>query len=96
MYSHTDHSSLAPEQLLRALLLQALYQIRSERLLLEQLDYNLLPNWFLGLSMDAAVWNHSTFTNNRERLIGSNIARVSFGQVTAQARAARLLFRIIS
>ena len=77
MYSHTGRPSIAPEQLLRALLLQVLYSIRSERLLVEQLDYNLLFRWFVGLSMDEAMWDHSTFTKNRERLIGSDIARSS-------------------
>ena len=80
MYSHTGRPSIAPEQLLRALLLQVLYSIRSERLLVEQLDYNLLFRWFVGLSMDDAVWDHSTFTKNRERLIGSDIAREFFAR----------------
>ena len=61
MYSHTGRPSIAPEQILRALLLQVLYSIRSERMLVEQLDYNLLFRWFVGLSMDNTVWNHSTF-----------------------------------
>ena len=91
MYSHTGRPSIAPEQLLRALLLQVLYSIRSERLLVEQLDYNLLFRWFVGLSMDERVWDHSTFTKNRERLIGSDIARAFFGQVLGQAREGRLL-----
>ena len=91
MYSHTGRPSIAPEQLLRALLLQVLYSIRSERLLVEQLDYNLLFRWFVGLSMDDPVWDHSTFTKNRERLIGSDIARAFFGQVLGQAREGRLL-----
>ena len=59
MYSHTGRPSVAPEQLLRALLLQVLYSIRSERMLIEQLDYNLLFRWFVGLTMDDRVWNHS-------------------------------------
>ena len=91
MYSHTGRPSIAPEQLLRALPLQMLYSIRSERLLVEQLDYNLLFRWFVGLSMDDAVWDHSTFTKNRERLIGSEIARAFLAQVIFQAREARLL-----
>ena len=77
--------------MLRALLLQVLYSIRSERLLVEQLDYNLLFRWFVGLSMDDPVWDHSTFTKNRERLIGSDIARAFFGQVLGQAREGQLL-----
>lgn len=91
MYSHTGRPSIAPEQLLRALLVQVLYSIRSERLLVEQLDYNLLFRWFVGLSMDDAVWDHSTFTKNRERLIGSDIAREFFAKILVQARDARLL-----
>ena len=91
MYSHTGRPSIAPEQLLRSLLLQVLYSIRSERLLVEQLDYNLLFRWFVGLSMDDPVWEHSTFTKNREWLIGSDIARAFFGQVLGQAREGRLL-----
>lgn len=91
MYSHTGRPSIAPEQLLRALLVQVLYSIRSERLLVEQLDYNLLFRWFVGLSMDDAVWDHSTFTKNRERLIGSDIAREFFAKILVQAREARLL-----
>ena len=91
MYSPTGRPSIAPEQLLRALLLQVLYSIRSERLLVEQLDYNLLLRLFVGLSMDDPVWEHSTFTKNRERLIGSDIARAFFGQVLGQAREGRLL-----
>ncbi len=66
--------SIPPEKLLRALLLQALYTIRSERLLMEQLDYNLLFRWFVGLSMDDKVWNHSVFSKNRERFLGSDLA----------------------
>ena len=70
LYSHTGRPSIAPEQLLRALLLQVLYTVRSERLLMEQLDYNLLFRWFVGLNMDDAVWDASTFSKNRERLLG--------------------------
>ena len=69
MYSHNGRPSIAPEQLLRALLLQILYSIRSERMLVEQLDYNLLFRWFVGMSMDDKVWDHSTFSKNRDRLI---------------------------
>ena len=91
MYSHTGRPSIAPEQLLRALLVQVLYSIRSERLLVEELDYDLLFRWFVGLSMDDPMWDHSTFTKNRERLIGSDIAREFFGKILVQARDARLL-----
>ena len=91
MYSHTRRPSIAPEQLLRALLLQMLYSIRSDRHLVEQLDYNLLFRWFVGLSMDDTVWDHSTFPKNRERLIGSEIARAFLAEVIVQAREAQLL-----
>jgi len=67
--------SVAPERLVRALVLQVLYSIRSERLLCEQLDYNLLFRWFVGLSMDDRIWDHSTFTKNRNRLIEAGVAR---------------------
>ena len=69
VYIHFGRPSVPPEQLLRALLLQALYTIRSERQLMEQLDYNLLFRWFVGLSMDDAVWSPTTFTKNRDRLL---------------------------
>jgi transposase len=69
LYSHTGRPSIAPEKLLCALLLQVLYTIRSERLLMEQLDYNLLFRWFVGLNMDAPIWDPSTFSKNRERLL---------------------------
>ncbi len=87
MYSDTGRPSIAPEKLLRALLLQIFYSVRSERLLMEQLDYNLLFRWFVGLSMDEAVWDHSTFSKNRDRLLESDIARGFFEQVLAQADA---------
>jgi transposase len=91
MYFDTGRRSVAPEKLLRALLLQILYSVRSERLLIEQLDYNLLFRWFVGLSMDDAVWDHSTFSKNRDRLLGSEVAAVFFERVLAQAKAAKLL-----
>ena len=68
LYSHEGRPSIPPEQLLSALLLQALYGIRSERQLMEQVDYNLLFRWFVGLSPDDRVWDSTTFTKNRERL----------------------------
>ena len=74
MYSRTGRPSIAPERLLRALLLQVLYTIRSERMLIEQLDYNMLFRWFVGLSMDDVVWDHSTFTKNRDRFLESYLA----------------------
>ena len=78
MYSHTGRPSIPPEQLLRALLLQILYSIRSERMLVEQLEYNLLFCWFVGLSMEDEVWNHSTFSKNRDRLIAHDVATKFF------------------
>ncbi len=77
MYSSIGRPSIPPEKLIRALLLQVLYSIRSERLLMEQLDYNMLFRWFVGLSMDDEVWDHSTFSKNRDRLIGSEVATSS-------------------
>ena len=78
MYSDTGRRSIPPEKLLRsALLQQILYSIRSERMLCEQLDYNLLFRWFsLRLSMDEPVWDHSTFSKNRDRLLSRNCARI--------------------
>jgi hypothetical protein len=77
--------------LLRALLLQVLYTIRSERQLMEQLDYNILYRWFVGLDMDDAVWDVTVFTKNRERLLKSEVADGFFDQVLEQARARQLL-----
>jgi transposase len=91
MYSRVGRPSIAPERLLRALLLQVLYTIRSERLLMEQLDYNLLFRWFVGLSMDDAVWDHSTFTKNRDRFLASDLAEAFFTQVVSLADGAGLL-----
>src|SRR5437899_9707822 len=91
MYSDIGRPSIAPEKLLRALLLQVLYTVRSERLLMEQLDYNLLFRWFVGLNMDDAVWDPTVFTKNRERLLAGDIAQAFFTQVLAQARQRNLL-----
>jgi transposase len=91
MYAHGGRPSIPPEKLLRALLLQLLYTVRSERQLMEQLDYNLLFRWFVGLSMDDPVWDVRVFTKNRERLLGAEIARSFFNQVVTQARAHGLL-----
>jgi transposase len=86
LYSHTGRPSIPPERLLRALLLQVLYSIRSERMLMEQLDYNLLFRWFVGLSMDDPIWDPTTFSKNRDRLLSGEIAQLFFEQVLAQAR----------
>ena len=91
IYAKTGRRSVPPVQLLRALLLQALYTVRSERLLVEQLEYNLLFRWFVGLAMDDAVWTPTTFTKNRDRLLAGDIARQFFDAVLKQARARRVL-----
>jgi transposase len=91
LYSQTGRPSIAPERLIRALLLQVLYSIRSERLLVEQLEYNLLFRWFVGLSVDEPVWDHSTFSKNRDRLLEADIARELFEAIVEQARMADLL-----
>jgi len=90
IYASEGRPSIAPERLLRALLIQVLYSIRSERLLCEQLDYNLLFRWFVGLSADEPVWNHSTFSKNRDRLLEADIARVFFAEIYRQAQDAGL------
>ncbi len=91
LYSDIGRPSIPPEQLLRALVLQVLYSIRSERLLMEQLDYNLLFRWFVGLSMDDAIWDHSTFSKNRDRLLAGDIAGAFFDEVLSEAKMRRLL-----
>ncbi len=91
LYSATGRPSIAPEKLLRALLLQILYTVRSERLLMEQLQYNLLFRWFVGLNMDEPVWVATVFTKNRDRLLEGEIAGLFFSGVLAQGRAADLL-----
>jgi len=91
MYSRVGRPSIPPEKLLRALLLQVLYSIRSERLLMEQLDYNLLFRWFVGLSMDDPVWDHSVFSKNRDRLLESDVSAAFFDSVCGQARQEGLL-----
>ena len=80
-YSHTGRPSIPPEQLLRALLVQILFTIRSERQLVEQLDYNLLFRWFVGLGMDDAVWDRTVFSINRDRLLDTDVARQFFRRV---------------
>jgi transposase len=87
LYSTTGRPSIPPERLLRALLLQYLYGVRSERLLMEQLDYNLLFRWFVGLGVDDRVWDATTFTKNRERLLNGDLAVQFLESVVAAARA---------
>ncbi len=91
LYATTGRPSIAPEKLLRALLLQALYSVRSERMLMEQLNYNLLFRWFVGLNMDDSVWDVTVFTKNRERLLDGDIAEAFFQAVLQQARERNLL-----
>jgi transposase len=91
MYSDIGRPSIAPEKLLRALLLQIFYTIRSERMLMEQLNYNLLFRWFVGLNMDDAVWDPTVFTKNRDRMLKSDVARLFFQAVVEQARLMGLL-----
>src|ERR1700741_467591 len=86
LYAATGRPSIAPEYILRAVLLQVFYSIRSERLLVEQIDYNLLFRWFVGLGMDDAVWNHAVFSKNRDRLLSSAVAQQFFSEVNRQAK----------
>src|SRR5438445_7712758 len=90
LYSKVGRPSIPPERLMRASLLQYLYGIRSERLLMEQLDYNLLFRWFVGLEMDDPVWDASSFSKNRERLLSGDIGRRFLEETVAQARDAGL------
>lgn len=91
MYSDTGRPSIPPERLLRALLIQVLYTVRSERLLMEQLNYNLLFRWFVGLNMDDAVWVPTVFSKNRDRLLAGDVAARFFNEVVEEARQAGLL-----
>jgi transposase len=91
MYSDMGRPSIPPEQLLRALLLQSLYTIRSERLLMEEIDYSILFRWFIGLSMDDEIWSPTTFSKNRDRLLEGDVAAAFFDAVVDQARQAGLL-----
>ena len=86
LYSASGRPSIAPEYILRALLLQAFYSVRSERQLVEQIDYNLLFRWFVGLGMDDAVWNHAVFSKNRDRLLTSEVVQQFFAAVNRQAK----------
>src|SRR5215472_17013625 len=91
MYAQVGRPSIAPEKLLRALLLQVLYTVRSERVLMEQLNYNLLFRWFVGMNIDDPVWDVTVFTKNRERLLAAGVANILFAEVLAQARSRALL-----
>jgi transposase len=86
MYSTTGRPSIPPEKLLRAQLIQMLYSIRSERLLMEEIDYSVLFRWFVGMNMDEEVWDATTFTKNRDRLLDADVAREFLAQVVNQAQ----------
>src|SRR5512138_2992490 len=86
MYATTGRSSIPPEKLLKAQLLMILYSIRSNRQLVEQIHYNFLFRWFLGMSLDEKVWDHSSFSTNQDRLIGSEVAAEFLSLVLAQAK----------
>jgi transposase len=86
LYSERGRPSIAPERLLRALMLQIFYSVRSERMLMEQLDYNLLFRWFVGMEMDEEVWDHAVFSKNRERLLNQEIAQAFFARVLKLAK----------
>src|SRR5213594_4025686 len=91
MYSEIGRPSIAPEKLLRALLIQIFYTIRSERMLMEQLNYNLLFRWFVGLNLDEEVWDVTVFTKNRERLLKADVARRFFQLVVKEAQTLDLM-----
>jgi len=91
VYARRGRDSIPPERLLRTSLLQILFSIRSERQLVEQIDFNLLYRWFVGLTMDAAVWDHTTFSANRERLLNERISRLFFERVLGLAEWKKLL-----
>ena len=93
MYATTGRSSIPPEKLLKAQLLMILYSIRSNRQLVEQIHYNFLFRWFLGMSLDEKVWDHSSFSQNNDRLIGSEVAAEFLSRILAQAERKRLLSR---
>src|SRR5438552_6677688 len=86
LYSDVGRPSIAPERLLRSLLLQIFYSVRSERMLMEQLQYNLLFRWFVEMEMDETVWNHAVFSKNRERLLNEEIAESFFQRVLERAK----------
>src|ERR1700716_3376400 len=91
LYAPIGRPSIPPEKLLRAMLLQAFYSIRSERQLMERLEYDLLFRWFVGIGVDAAVWDHSVFSKNRDRLLEGDIAAKFLAAVLAQPRVKKLL-----
>src|SRR3954449_10297941 len=90
MYAKTGRPSIAPEKLLRAQLIQMLYSVRSERLLMEEIDYSLLFRWFVGMNLDEPVWDVTVFTKNRDRLLDGDVAREFLGEVVRQAQEKKL------
>src|SRR5581483_6761017 len=91
VYSHMGRPSIAPELLLRATLLQAFFSVRSERMLMEQINYNLLFRWFVGLPMDAEVWHPTVFTHNRDRLMEADVAHEFLAALLALPQVTKLL-----
>src|SRR5712692_1349260 len=90
MYAKTGRPSIPPEKLLRAQLIQMLYTVRSERLLMEEIDYSMLFRWFAGMNLDEPVWDVTVFTKNRDRLLEGDVAREFLGEVLHQAREKNL------
>src|SRR6202521_834502 len=90
MYSKTGRPSIPPEKLLRAQLIQMLYSVRSERLLMEEIDYSVLFRWFVGMNLDEPVWDVTVFTKNRDRLLGGDVAREFLCEVVKQAQEKNL------
>jgi transposase len=91
MYAGCGRPSIPPEKLLRAQLLQMLYSVRSERLLMEEIDYSILYRWFVGLNLDEVVWDATTFTKNRDRLLEGSVAKEFLARVVEPARGAGLV-----
>src|SRR5437867_2469160 len=90
MYASTGRHSIPPEKLLRAQLIQMLYSVRSERLLMEEIDYSLLFRWFVGMNLDEPVWDVTVFTKNRDRLLDGDVAREFLSEVVRQAQEKKL------
>src|SRR3974390_3082879 len=91
MYAREGRPSIAPEKLLRALVVQMLYSVRSERLLMEEIDYNILFRWFVGLNLDEEVWDATVFTKNRDRLLEADVAKQFLARVVEMARVKGLV-----
>lgn len=89
MYAKSGRPSIPPEKLLRAQLIQMLYSVRSERLLMEEIDYSVLYRWFVGMNLDEPVWDVTVFTKNRDRLLDGDVAREFLSEVVKEAQAKR-------